>query len=280
MRAVSLSALAVVVCAPTVLSQTVEFRIVERTGQTQASSADNVLDLAVQARFNGTNSLGGFYFDLRLPGELESRGTLQRGAVSNADGTYDPTFGVGSTIGRAGLPRQYAYFATVNPNFNGLINQSAGTFTNTADQEIGLITAFAQGPSLLGTPGVDADSDGNPDSWSGNGSGTPPPNLATAPLPAAISSAYFAHNQFIDVYRFRYTLSDFTARTLQLRVNNIVGQQFTQFVFSSGQWGAQNSTTATTAIVSSGLDITVVPAPAALVLLTGAGLAGARRRRV
>jgi hypothetical protein len=279
MRAASLSALAVAFCAPSVLSQTVEFRIVERTGQAVASPADNVLDFAVQARFNGGPALGGFYFDLRMPGELEARGTLQRGAVSNADGTYDPSIGVGNTIGRAGLPRQYAYFATVNPNFNGLINVSAGTFTNTPDQEIGLVTAFVEGQPLLGTPGIDTDSDGNPDTWSGNGSGMTPPSLATASLNPTVGADYFAQGQFIDVYRFRYTLVDFAPRTLQVRLGAVVAQQFTQFVYSGGQWGAQNTTTASTAVITSGIDIGVVPAPAASILGGIGLLAFVRRRR-
>ncbi len=279
MRAVSLSALAVVVCAPATLSQTVEFRIAERTGQTQATIPDNVLDLAIQARFNGVNSLGGYYFDMRMPGEAESRGTLARGSISNADGTYDPSITTSASVGRAGLPRQYSYFATVSPNFNGLINQSAATFTNTTDQEIGLITAYVQGPPLTGTPGIDADSDGNPDTWSGNGSGMTPANLSTAAHNASASSSYFAHNQFVDVYRFRYTLTDLSPRTLQFRLQGLLAQQFTQFVYSGGQWGAQNATTASTAIISTGLDIAVVPAPPTYGLLVFAGFVGGRRRR-
>ena len=279
MRAASLSAVVVVACASAAQGQTVEFRIVERTAQTQASPLDSALDLAVQARFNGTNSLGGFYFDMRMPGEQESRGTLEYGAISNLNGTYDPSFGVGGSVGRHGLARSYAYFATVNPNFNGLINQSGGTFTNTSDQEIGLVTAFAQGVTMLGTPGVDTNSDGNPDTWPGNGSGMTPPNLATAALDPGISAAYFGHNEFVDVYRFRYTVTDFAARTLRFRLANIVAQQFTQFVYSGGQWGAQNSTTPPTAVVSSGLDIVVVPAPAALGVLGFGSLVIARRRR-
>ncbi len=279
MRAASLSAVVVVACASAAHGQTVEFRIVERTSQAQASPMDPVLDLAVQARFNGTNSLGGFYFDMRMLGEQEARGTLQRAGVSNADGTYDPAFGVGTTIGRHGLARQYSYIASVSPNFNGLINVSSGSFTNTADQEIGLVTGFAQGIPLLGTPGLDADSDGNPDTWSGNGSGMTPANLATAALDPGLSASYFCHSQFIDIYRFRYTVTDFTARTLQFRLANIVAQQFTQFVYSGGQWGAQNTTSASTAVISSGVNIGVVPAPAAIGLLGIGSFVIPRRRR-
>lgn len=279
MRAASLSAVVVVACASVARGQTVEFRIVERTAQAQVSPVDPVLDLAVQARFNGANSLGGFYFDMRMLAEQEARGTLEYGAISNLDGTYDPAFGVGGSVGRHGLARSYSYFATVNPNFLGMINQSAGTFTNTPDQEIGLVTAFAQGVTMLGTPGMDTNSDGNPDTWSGNGSGMIPTNLATASLDPAISAAYFAHNEFVDVYRFRYTVTDFAVRTLQFRLLNIVAQQFTQLVYSGGQWGAQNSTTPTTAIVSSGLNIAVVPAPAIIGLLGAGMMLAARRRR-
>lgn len=278
MRAALYPALAVALSAPTVFGQTVQFRVVERTGQSQANPADNVLDLAVQARFTGRN-LGGFYFDVKIPGESESRGTFARANISNVDGTYDPSFGIGNTVGRSGLSRQFSYFATVNPNFNGLINQSAGTFTNTPDQEIGLITAYVQGNPLLGTPGIDTDGDGNPDTWSGNGLGLPPIAGTTAALNGAAAGPYFGSAQFIDVYRFRYTVSDLTPRNLHFQLNAIVGQQFTQLVYSGGIWGAQNTTTASTAISSTPLDISVVPAPAGAGLLGLAGLLAARRRR-
>ena len=278
MRAASLSAIVVVACAAATHGQTVEFRVVERTGQTEASSADSVLDLAVQARFNGTNSLGGFYFDVRILGEAESRGTLARGTISNADGTYDPTLSFGSVVGRHGLARQYSYFANVNPNFNGLVNTSSGTFVNTPDQELGLVTSFVQGAPLLGTPGVDADTDGHPDTWSGNGTGATPANLTTAALNTTVASSYLGHGQFVDVYRFRYAVTDLGARTLRFRLQGVIAQQFTQLVYSGGQWGAQNTAVPSTAILSSGLDITVIPAPATLGVL-GVGLLLISRRR-
>lgn len=279
MQAASLSAVAVVSCALAAHAQTVEFRIVERTSQTQATLLDPVLDLAVQARFNGANSLGGFYFDIRILGEQESRGSLARGGITNLDGTYDPTINTGTVVGRHGLARQYSYVATVNPNFNGLINTSSATFTNTAEQEIGLITAYAQSSPMLQTPGIDVDQDGNPDTWSGNGSGITPPNLATASMPAAVATTYFGNNQFIDVYRFRYTVTDFAARTLQFRVTGVAAEQFIQLVFSSGQWSVQNSTVSSTAIVSSGVNISVIPAPGAACLLGIGALTLTRRRR-
>ncbi len=278
MRAALFPALAVALCAPTVLGQSVTFRIVERTGQTQVNPGDSVLDLAVQARFIGQN-LGGFYFDVQMPGEAESRGTLARGNISNLDGTYDNTIGVGNSVGRSGLARQYSYFGTVNPNFNGLINTSAGTFTNTPSQEIGLITAFVEGGPLLGTPGIDLDGDGNPDTWSGNGLGVPPAVGATAPVNATAAALYFAAGQFIDVYHFRYTVTDLTPRNLHIQLNAILGQQFSQLVFSGGIWGAQNSNVASTAITNQPIDISIVPAPGAAGTLGLAGLLAARRPR-
>ena len=146
-------ALAVVLCAPGAFGQTVQFRLVERTGQTQASPADNVLDLAVQAKVTGAN-LGAFGFDMRIAGEAEGRGALDRGSINNPDGTYDTSFGVTSTVGRGGIARQYSYLATVNSSFNGLINTSGGTFTNGPDQEIGLVAGFVQSTPLVSTPGM------------------------------------------------------------------------------------------------------------------------------
>lgn len=279
MRAAFLSAGIVVVCASSSFAQTVEYRVVERTGQTVANALDNVLDFAVQARVNGSGSLGAFYFDMRILGEAESRGTLQRGGISNIDGTYDPAISTGSVVGRHGAARQYSYFGTVNQNFNGVINSSSGTFTNTPDQEIGLITGVVQGSPMLQTPGLDTNGDGHPDTWSGNGSGTTPTNGTTASLNPAAATAYFANNQFVDLYRFRYTLTDLSARTLQIRPLNAIAEQFTQFVFVSGQWGAQNTLTASAALQVTGIDISVVPAPGAAFLLGVGALATSRRRR-
>jgi hypothetical protein len=270
--------MAVVLCAPVVFGQTVEFRIVERTGQTQVTPLDNEVNLAVQARVTG-RSLSGFSFDIRIAGEAESQGTLERGNISNTDGTYDPGLGVGATVGRSGLARQYSYFGALNASFNGLINQSAGTFTNTADQEIGLVTGFVSGSPLLGTPGIDTDGDGNPDTWSGNGLGVPPVSGATAGLNPTAGALYFASEQFVDVYRFRYTASDLSGRVLHFQLGTMVARQFTQFVYGTGQWGAQSAATAGTAITSSGLNIEVIPAPAGACVLGLAGLVWARRRR-
>jgi hypothetical protein len=232
-------------------AQTVEFRIVEREGQsTISSSADAELNMAVQARIVGGapgTALGNFSFDIVMPGEPDSFGTLAKGLISNLDGTYAAAIAANASVGRGGLARQYTYFAALNAGFNGLINVSGGTFTNTPVQEIGLVTGVSAGTALLGTPGIDADSDGNPDTWPGSGS--------TAPLDPAAGATYFGvGGAWIDIYHFRYTATNLTSRTLQFELRGTTSQTFLGLLMSNGVWGAQlavnTPNTATSTIVS------------------------------
>src|SRR6185369_6657623 len=150
--------------------------------------------------------MGAFSFDsLSLVGELEAWGQLARCQIMNDDGTYFSGFAISSSVGRGGLSRTYAYDAQLDARFNGVINVSAGTFTNGPNQEIGIVAGASANAALLQTPGIDADSDGNPDAWPGNGTGNTPPQGTVVNVDPAITQAYFCRGQFIDVYRFRYT---------------------------------------------------------------------------
>ncbi len=224
-------------------AQTVEFRVVERTGRAVVTGpGDAELNLAVQGRVvggSGLTALAGFSFNIRLVGEPESAGILERGLISNVDHTYTSAIGVSSVVGRGGVASTYTYLAAINPSFNGSINRTSGTFVNGPDQEIGLVTGDALGQSLLGTPGVDADSDGNPDTWVGNGTGGTPTSGTLVALDPAIGSEYFgASGAWIDVYRLRYVIGSFAARTLVFRLERISAATCSGLTFTAGVWGA------------------------------------------
>jgi hypothetical protein len=256
----------------------VEFRFVELTGQTVANPADPILDIALQAKVTG-GGLASFNTDIRIAGEPESYGTLTRGLISNIDGTYSTTYAANSVLGRGGLARQYSYLAGINAFFNGTINTSAGTFVNGPDQEIGIIDGSAAGGALLGTPGIDVDGDNNPDSWSGNGSGLTPPSPTYVPLDPAIESEYFAGGQFVDVYRFRYTVSNFTERTLHIEALNNSAITFdTRLIYNNGLWGAYGGSDHSPFNFES-LGILVVPAPGSATLVSVGVLAALRRQK-
>ena len=261
-----------------------EFRLVERTGQSQVSSSDTVLDIAVQGRLIGGGPsgpiMGTFAFDIVIPGELENRGTLAKSRISNADGTYFNGIALASQVGVGGVARQYSYLAGINANLNCLINVSGSTFTNTPIQEIGAITGGALGSALLGTPDIDADLDGNPDTWSGNGLGVAPTNGSTAPIPSGIAETYLGRNEFVDLYRFRYTVSDLSTRSLLITLNGASAQQINMFRYANGLWGGSDGTIPAQLTSVAGLNISVVPAPGpAMGLLVGAcGLAASRKR--
>ncbi|HMN42728.1 MAG TPA: hypothetical protein PKE29_17950 [Phycisphaerales bacterium] len=261
-------------------ARVVEFRIVERTGQTVANPADPVLDFAVQARVIG-GTLAGFSIEtLTILGEPDSYGTLARGIISELDGTYSSAIGVSATVGRAGLARQFTYVAGINSSFNGLINTSGGTFSNGPNQEIGIISASAAGSALLGTPGIDDDGDGNPDGWSGNGLPAPPTNGTLVPIPTAIAQEYFASGQFIDVYRFRYTVANFSSRVLAFSTNDVTTiTSVGSMIFNNGLWGAYGVSESSVATTQT-LQIAVVPGPggAAILCLAGVRLFARRRR--
>jgi hypothetical protein len=264
----------------------VQFRVIERTGQTTASAADNVLDLAVQM-MSPEYSVRDFGFNIRIAGEPESSGTLQRSAISEVDGTYSTSLAVNSTLGRGGLASQYTYFAGINPAFNGSINQSSSLYSNGPDQEILLVAGVAAGSGLLRTPGMDTDGDGNPDTWSGNGGGTIPPVSTVVSLDTALAGPYFGFGQFIDVYHFRYTLSTMTPRVLRFELASVVADTGVDVQYVDGLWGVRTSYVDPAGQGNADrswlpLEISVIPAPpVAMLVLAGLGLgAGVRRRMV
>jgi hypothetical protein len=125
-------------------AQSVQFRLIERTGQTAFNSSDSLLEIAVQVRVTGGN-LGGFNFDIHT-GDAEARGTLSRARISNSDHTYfsGSPWAPNSSVGTGGVASTFSYLAGINSSFNGLINVSGGSFTNNPNEnEIGLIAGAA-----------------------------------------------------------------------------------------------------------------------------------------
>ncbi len=259
----------------------VEFRFVERQGQTQVSvpfgatpTTDGVLNFAIQARVTGgtaTDFLGNFSFDIIANGEADANGTLTKLLTSDAAGTYNANSNQSNnaTVGRGGLAVIYTYLAGINPNFNGLINTTGGTFTNTAgSQEIGLVTGSPTGNALLLL--TDTMGTGNPDTYSGSG--------VTAPIDPTVASTYLgAAGNFVDVYRFKYTLSSTASRVINFSLANLTAQVGSSLQLSNGVWGPAQANAAAS---STGISIPVAPAPASAALLGLGGLVAARRRRV
>jgi hypothetical protein len=237
-------AAALAVCAGVVQAQTVELRIVERTGRSAVTGAsDAELNCAVQGRVVGGPAgsiLANFTFAIRIVGEPETSGLFARGLIDNADHTYASEVGLSSTVGRGGVASQYSYLAALNASFNGLINTTNSGYAGYPDQDIGEITGDATGSALLNTPGIDADGDGNPDTWSGNGSGAAPPNGVLVGINPGAATTYFAAGgNWIDLYRFRYTVSEFTARTLVFRLQSATAAVGQQINYQGGLWGAK-----------------------------------------
>jgi MYXO-CTERM domain-containing protein len=284
MNRICVSALALAALAGAANAQ-VEFRFVERTGQTVASSADSLLEIAVQARVTGGSNLGGFNFNISTT-DSESAGTLQLARTMNGyvfgvgNAYYAGTpWTAGSIVGIHGLAGQYSYLAGINGYFNGLVNQSQGTFTNNpALNEIGLIAGAATGNALLQTPGMDSDGNSVPDTAPSNGSGISA-NNEVAPLDPSLAGPYFANGQFIDIFRFRYTVSNFTQRDIVFSLGDLGAQTFDQLLFNNGAWGAENVTADAQSISAGTLTIHVTPTPASVALLGLGGLVVARRRR-
>jgi hypothetical protein len=218
-------------------AQTVEYRIVERTGRTMVTgTADAQLNFAVQARVRNAGpitGLGQFGFDIRLMGEPETSGTFAREIISNGDYTYATTIGVSSVVGRGGLASQFTMLAHLSTNFNGLFNVSGGSFTNSPDNEIGVIGG---GVEIGETAGVDQDGDGWPD-------GLDPNALYFSFDPATASTYFGASGNWSDIYRFRYTVTDFTPRTIVLRVQNPSANVFDQLEVTNN-WFPHNPVTA------------------------------------
>lgn len=265
----SVAPLLAMICSPaSLLAQaTVDLRIVPRFGQTPiVAGYEASLDLAVQARvssFGDSFGLSSFAFNLRVVGEAENAGLLQRASISNFDGTYDPGISMISSVGRGGLARQYTYLAMLNSAFNGRVNASMGTFTNGPDQEIGLITGASAGERFLGTPGIDDDGDGVPDALSPS---------------ASVMRTYFGADEWIDIYRFRYLISRFTGRGFSMRLEDVSGVQvFTEVRDAQGLWGPSNIPVST--VSTQGFDLYTIPVPGAGVMVAVACCVLARRRR-
>ncbi len=265
---------------------TVEFRIVERRSQVAwnpfiAQSIplnDAVLNFAVQARVVGVTgeALGNFGFNI-LSNEAESAGTLARAKISIAGtGSYDNvSFANNATLGAGGLASPYTYLASINGAFNGVINGNSGSWTQTPFGDIGLVTGSPTGGAgLLATGpagGVDGGGFSVPDSWV---SGT------TALLDPAIGTASFgANGNFIDVYRFNYTMLSTASRVVTFSLGGINAQTFTSLSASDHVWGPASPLDAT-AIINTPASVSVVPAPGAMALLGLGGLIAARRRRM
>jgi hypothetical protein len=218
-------------------AQTVEFRVIERhPGGTGLNSGNiligpgyNILDYAVQARVTGAADVGfgQASFSIQMPGEFESRGTLVRGTINNADGSYFPTIATSSSAGkRVGVANAYAYLVGLDSKFNGVINGSSGSWTqSSAQQDIGLITPAARGASYLqyvdlqgATPG--SDPDGVPD----NGTGQVDPDV--------LNQYFGANGNWVDIYRFEYIVSDFMPFG-PIPVNLVIDPDTTVSIFST-----------------------------------------------
>jgi hypothetical protein len=258
----------------TSFGQSVEFRIVERTGKMLVETGiDPTISFAVQARVVGgapAQFLGNFAFDIVASGEADANGSLHRLLISNIDGTYaeNPTQSVNNSVGAGGMASVYTYLAGITPMFNGLINSSGGPFTNTAaNQEIGGITGSPTGTSLLRL--ADTTGSGNPDTYPGSG--------VSAPMDPVLAQTYLgANGNFVDVYRFKYILSNFAPRQITFSLANLRAQVGDSLLLTSGSWGAVQTNAPATFV---GVTVGVVPAPASAAALGLAGLLAIRRRR-
>jgi hypothetical protein len=280
------TAMALVAAAGAANAQSVEFRIRERQNQTQwnlgqptaAPLNDGILNYTVQGRVVGGSAgsfLGNFSFDVVASGEADANGLVQKAAISNADGSYNTSasqYNANATVGRGGLSAVYSYLAGISPNFNGLINLSGGTFTNTAgSQEIGLVTGSPSGSALLLL--ADTGGTGNPDTYSGSGT--------TAPVDGTLANSFLgANGNWVSLYNFNYTVSNTTTdRFITFSLANVAAQIGTGLQLSNGVWGpVQANATATSG--TNAVNIIAIPAPASAALLGLGGLVATRRRRV
>lgn len=274
-KSVILSAAIVAALAGSALAQSVEFRIMQRPagGAGQAtgdvSSTENIKNFAVQARVVGgsaSQGLGNFSFNIVMDGEAESNGTLTRIRTSNADGTYNNNTAnnPNQTVGQGGLAGQYSYLAGLSAAFNGVLNANSGAWTQTAFQDIGLVTGAPIGTGLLAV--TDVDGDGAPDT-------------GTNAVDSTIANTYFgAGGNWVDLYRFRYTVTNFAGRTVNVGLTGLSAQVFTNLQESGGNWGP-DAPTSITAVSGTGTSFNVIPAPASAALLGLGGLVAARRRR-
>lgn len=274
---VGAAAVMTALAAPAALAQfRVELRTIERTGQTVADANDNVLDFAVQARVTNDATLmfGGVNLRVQMPGEAQGRGTLARGIISNSDGTYSNALGVSAPGTVSGLAAQYRYLFSLNSGFNGGINSSVGPeLQDPAIQDIVGIAPYSAGDALTGVPGLFTFDPDTGDAIGPSG----------GVVPAAIGDQYFgARGNWVDIYRFRYTVTDLTQRTVQ--VNPWAGttiSTFSQLALADSVWGAQITANQRTAdnLALFGMSFDVVPAPASAGVLALLAMGASRRRR-
>lgn len=254
----------------------VELRIIERTGQTVADPGDNTLDFAVQARVtnDSTRMFGGVNLRVQMPGEAQGRGTLTRGIISNTDGTYSNAFGTSAPGTVSGLAAQYRHLVSLNSGFNGGVNTSVGPeLQDPAMQDIVGIAPYSAGESLTGVPGLFTfdENTGEPIGPAGN------------QVPAAIGDQYFgARGNWVDIYRFRYIVTDLTSRTVQVTPwAGTTISTFSQLALQDTLWGTQITTDQRTGnnLALFGTSFEVIPAPASGALLGLGAMVAIRRRR-
>jgi hypothetical protein len=281
------TAIALLVASGSLHAATVEFRIIERRGQTSwtvvnPSSVlnDNILNLAVQARVVGGapgEALGNFRFDMIMPGELESFGTLSKARISvGGTANYDVSaaqYNNNATVGVGGLAASFTYLAGISAEFNGLINTSSGFWTNTPDQDIGKVNGSPAGGAGLLAYGAAGRQDGNgnfvPDTWV---SGT------TAALDTAVAQQFLgANGNYVDVYHFNYTISNSALRAMTFTLNGVTAQTFTSLASVNDVWGPANPLDANVSVTN--LTLALVPAPGAAFGTGMLILAASRRRR-
>lgn len=215
---------------------TVEYRIRELTGQTVAGPNDPVLDFTIEGRVIGVanRGLGDWGFNIRLFGEPEgvANGMLARLRISELEGAYFTGVPTTSTTGGGvvGMARHFRYLVGLNPVFNGEINLSVATFRNGADQEIGLITGSARGANLESTGIVTND-----------GAGIFAPATGAA-FTAALTGWFGANAAWVELYRFRYTIADFTPRSINVTLERSIANTFSALAASGGDWAADTTT--------------------------------------
>lgn len=194
--------------------QTVEFRMREMTGQSSFNNSwDLTLDFVIEARVVGAaGPIGIASFGLMFFSWAgENAGTFARLRINNADQsifTGAPTI---STTGGGMTGVAYPFRALVAQNVsnNGVINPlvSATGFTNTlCAGELSGVRGSTGSTFLLNT--LDKDFDGIPDTSPLNGSGQVVPDGTIVALDSATSDQSFgSNNNFVQLYRFRYTLA-------------------------------------------------------------------------
>lgn len=229
---------------------TVEMRIVEMSGRTKwyPFNGSSVLNYSIQARVLGGSpaiGLGDWGFSLRLAGELEGQGALTRLRINNPDGSVYTDPPTTSFLGGAavGVAVQYRYLVGLSSTFNGVINLSWGAYTNGPDQEILGIVGSVRGAGL--EPGGIITCVPDPLDPMNNVvcSITPQPQFQQA-----MEARFGANANWVELYRFRYTMSNLTPRTFTPTLVNPFAATFESLVPAGADFSA--NTAGGTALVS------------------------------